>query len=282
MHKRIILKSLIALALGAVPLLVFAQGVVNISSGLPGMTNVSTTGPCGWVSGFYNFALFASGILAFGAIVYGGVLYAISAGNASKQSEGRSWIWSALIGLLLLAGAYIILNTVNPGLVNCSLPSLSQINSGSGIAPLGGGGTSNTNPSAGGTCSPAPSGPCSVSQLQSTCLGSNAQAASQICMAESSGNAVNGGDISTNGQPVSIGLFQINLSANALPGLNCPSAFDHSWHVGSPSTITNPALYAQCVAAAQNVATNIAEACALSKNGTSWKAWSTATSCGLQ
>jgi hypothetical protein len=68
------------------------------------------------------------GVLAFGAIVYGGVLYAISMGNPSRQSEGKEWIQSALIGLLLLAGATLILKTINPDLVNLNLPTLQTVN----------------------------------------------------------------------------------------------------------------------------------------------------------
>jgi hypothetical protein len=100
----------------------------TVSPTIPGLTNVSTVGPAGWIKGFYNFALIFAGILAFGAIVYGGIKYATSAGNASQQSEGRSWIWSALIGLLLLAGAYLILNTINPNLVKLQNPTLSTVN----------------------------------------------------------------------------------------------------------------------------------------------------------
>jgi hypothetical protein len=101
---------------------------VSISPNIPGLTNVSTAGPAGWIAGFYKFALIFAGILAFGSIVYGGFKYATSEGNASKQAEGRSWIWSALIGLLLLAGAYLILSTINPSLVKLQNPRLTTIN----------------------------------------------------------------------------------------------------------------------------------------------------------
>jgi hypothetical protein len=114
-----------------------AQATVSISPNIPGLYSVSAQGPCGWIVDFYYFALGAAGVLAFGSIIYGGFKYATSAGNASKQSEGRSWIWSALIGLLLLAGAYLILYTINPSLTKCSLPTLSGVN----IATSGGGGT---------------------------------------------------------------------------------------------------------------------------------------------
>jgi hypothetical protein len=112
----------------AAPILAFAQA--TISPTIPGMTSAVTTStsPGAFVAGFYNFALMIGGVLAFGAIVYGGVLYAASVGNPSKQSEGREWNKSALLGLLLLAGAYLILNTINPNLVNLSLPTLQSIN----------------------------------------------------------------------------------------------------------------------------------------------------------
>src|ERR1700722_5937132 len=101
---------------------------ISISPAIPGLTNVSQTSPGGWIAGIYKFALIASGILAFGAIVYGGFMYATSAGDAHRQSEGREWIWSALIGLLLLAGAYIILNTINPNLTKLQVAPLSTVN----------------------------------------------------------------------------------------------------------------------------------------------------------
>jgi Type IV secretion system pilin len=101
---------------------------LSINPNIPGLSNISTSGPAGWVKSFYTFALIISGILAFGAIVYGGIKYATSAGNAHNQQEGRDWIYSALIGLLLLAGAYLILKTINPNLVNLQNPSLSSVN----------------------------------------------------------------------------------------------------------------------------------------------------------
>ncbi|MDE2019660.1 MAG: hypothetical protein KGJ13_04945, partial [Patescibacteria group bacterium] len=87
---------------------------VTISPGIPGtnLTAASGTAPGAFVANFYQFALLISGVLAFVVIVYGGVRSALSAGNPSAVSEGRKYIWSSLLGILLLAGAYIILNTV--------------------------------------------------------------------------------------------------------------------------------------------------------------------------
>jgi len=99
---------------------------ININPNLPG-TNSASTGPSGFVANFYNFALMIAGVLAFGAIVWGGIKYAAGAGNPSSQSEGKSWIQGALLGLLLLVGAYVILRTINPDIVNLQLPGLPTI-----------------------------------------------------------------------------------------------------------------------------------------------------------
>ncbi len=114
---------------------------ITIIGNIPGPNNISTTGPSGFVANFYLYALLVSGLLAFGAIVYGGVKYATGRGNPTAESEGRSWITGALWGLLLLAGAYVLLRTINPNIVNLQLPT--------NIAPM-------TNPNAGIMTGPTP------------------------------------------------------------------------------------------------------------------------------
>ncbi len=99
--------------------------LININSNLPG--SAPATSISGFVSNFYSFALLVAGILAFGAIVYGGIKYAASRGNPSAESEGRSWITGALLGLLLLAGAYVVLYTVNPQLVSLQIAGLAVL-----------------------------------------------------------------------------------------------------------------------------------------------------------
>jgi len=117
-------------ALGCGLLAIAPASAVTISPYIPGMPQSSNgTSPGSFISGFYSFALLIGGILAFGAMIYGGVKNAISGGNPTMQSDGKKWIWSALLGLLLLGGAWIILNTVNPTLVNLNLPALAPIQS---------------------------------------------------------------------------------------------------------------------------------------------------------
>ncbi len=96
---------------------------ITINSNLPGV-NPASAGIPGLIGNFYSFALTIAGILAFGAIVYGGIKYAAGAGNPSSQSEGKSWVTNALLGLLLLAGAWIILYTINPTILTLPIPGL--------------------------------------------------------------------------------------------------------------------------------------------------------------
>lgn len=69
------------------------------------------------IAKFYRFALGIGAMLAFLIIIYGGILYILSAGNPAKQLDAKEWITAALIGLVLLFSAYLILQAINPCLV---------------------------------------------------------------------------------------------------------------------------------------------------------------------
>lgn len=68
------------------------------------------------IGNFYAFALGIGGLLALGVLIFGGILYTTSAGNASRQDDAKQWITGALVGLLILFGSWFILNTINPEL----------------------------------------------------------------------------------------------------------------------------------------------------------------------
>ena len=102
---------------------------IPISMNIPGTVPNSTSTPGAYIANFYQFALMIGGVLAFGVIVYGGVKYMASAGNPSGQGDAKEWIEAALLGLLLLVGAYFILDVINPQLLNLQLPtSLPTVN----------------------------------------------------------------------------------------------------------------------------------------------------------
>jgi hypothetical protein len=108
--------------------LVSVAHAVTISMSIPGASTTASSTPGAWVANFYQFALMIGGVLAFGVVVYGGVKYMASAGNPSGQSDAKEWIEAALLGLLLLVGAYFILNVVNPQLTNLTMPTLQTVN----------------------------------------------------------------------------------------------------------------------------------------------------------
>lgn len=75
----------------------------------------------------YLFALSAVGVAAFGALVYGGFQYLLSAGSVGSAEEAKKWMWGAIYGLVLALAAVLILRTINPDLINLKGPSLPTI-----------------------------------------------------------------------------------------------------------------------------------------------------------
>jgi hypothetical protein len=71
-----------------------------------------------YVNQIYIWSLAVAALLALFMIVVGGYITLTARGNAAQASKGKTYITSSLIGLILLFGAYILLNTINPDLVN--------------------------------------------------------------------------------------------------------------------------------------------------------------------
>jgi TRAP-type C4-dicarboxylate transport system permease small subunit len=191
MKKFLVLYIVLVAGLFFLPL---AHGV-TISTSIPGNNaNSTSSAPGAFIANFYQFALMIGGILAFGAIVFGGVKYTASAGNPSAQSDAKEWIWGALTGLLLLAGAYLVLYTINPQLVNLNLPTLSQVPAGNSTAPgsstdygcVAANGVVACSPGNKSDCSDVPNGACSGKiciQVESSQCGNTAPATTYGCIA---------------------------------------------------------------------------------------------------
>ncbi len=80
-----------------------------------GSTNLST-----YLTGIFKVGIAAAAALAFIRIVWGGFVY-LSTDAITGKEEGKEKIGRALGGLVLALAAYIILNTINPQLVNLNL-----------------------------------------------------------------------------------------------------------------------------------------------------------------
>lgn len=75
------------------------------------------------VNQIYVWSLGVAALLAVLMTVLGGYYYMTSAGNAEQADKGKEYIWGAVIGLTLLFGAYLLLRTINPDLVNLPINS---------------------------------------------------------------------------------------------------------------------------------------------------------------
>jgi len=93
---------------------------------IPGTTAPTTTKTAlpDYVRYIFQFSLYLSALIAFSSFIYGGVRYLTSAGNLARIKNAKSQISAGFLGLLILASAYLILNTINPQLVawEVSLP----------------------------------------------------------------------------------------------------------------------------------------------------------------
>ena len=72
------------------------------------------------ISQVYIWSLGVGALLAFLMMVIGGYNYMTASGNAEQSGKGVEMIWGSIIGLALLFGAYLLLSTINPDLVNFS------------------------------------------------------------------------------------------------------------------------------------------------------------------
>jgi len=157
-------------------------------------------------------------VLAVIMIVMGGIEYMTSELPHTKLN-GKETITNAVLGLLLALGAYALLNTINPNLLNTNI-NIKQANL-SYTAQIEGylGGRACVKGT--GACDPSNLGSFGSPQLQLQ--------ASKICMGESNGDASlgSGVDKCSDGKSFSFGLFQINTIAhqNDIPGGVCNNVF---------------------------------------------------------
>lgn len=92
---------------------------------LPGMPS-SVSDPGVYIQYLYVFSLSAIGFLSVGALILGGVQYML-AGSVGGVDKAKKTITSALMGLFLLLGSYLLLTTIDPTLKNLS-PKIKILN----------------------------------------------------------------------------------------------------------------------------------------------------------
>lgn len=89
-----------------------------------GTDGTASLGKC--VSGIYMWSMGAAALLALLMLVYGGYQVMTAGGNGQQATNGKSYITSSLVGIALLLSAYLILNTINPDLVDFQITGFDQ------------------------------------------------------------------------------------------------------------------------------------------------------------
>lgn len=92
----------------------------QLAASIPGLEFLDIgTGSLGdLVASLYIWGIGIVGLAAFIGIIIGGVYYLTAAGSTSMTSQGKKWISNSLFGLGLALISYLLLNTINPALVN--------------------------------------------------------------------------------------------------------------------------------------------------------------------
>lgn len=107
-------------AIAATALAVEYEPLVKI----PGLTVKPGTMLTSYLSGIYNFLISIVGILAMAVIIYGGMRYLTSAGNTASMEDAKETIWSAVYGLALALGSWLLINVVNPDILVLKNPGV--------------------------------------------------------------------------------------------------------------------------------------------------------------
>jgi len=77
-----------------------------------------------YIKYIFTFSIAIAGLVAFGALIYGGFRYITSAGAPAAQTEAKDQIFAGVIGLAILLSSYLILTTINPQLVLLKSPEI--------------------------------------------------------------------------------------------------------------------------------------------------------------
>jgi D-alanyl-D-alanine dipeptidase len=80
-----------------------------------------------YINGVYQYGFGIGGILAAIVLMSGGLLWLVSAGDASKITQAKDLILGSVVGLLILSTSYMILTMINPNLVNMKPLKIGQI-----------------------------------------------------------------------------------------------------------------------------------------------------------
>ncbi len=276
------------------PDIAFAENapLVNVGLEVPfGETN-AVLGLADYIARLYIFIVSSIGIIAAVMIMFHGFQWAAAAGNSDIIGKAKDGILHAIIGIVLAFSSYMILNFINPNLIQSTNPAIPK--AGAPVATVNG-----VAAASGGVCEAPSSGTCEPATLLTVskgCFGTHVNEASGICNAETRGQSIESQtDVCTDGRAFSVGLFQVNMIANGYLISGCEKDKVYNYGHGNPGLVADPAnpngkkhydcsvknvpLYESCKAQFIEATKNVELACRISSNGAHWKPWSTNKKC---
>lgn len=109
------------------PGLVFAQDSAYVPLiGFPGLTGENMT-IGGYINALYLIAISVAAFLVVARLIIAGFKYMLT-DIVTQKEEAKKDIWGALTGLLIVLGAVLILETINPQLRNLQVLNLDGVN----------------------------------------------------------------------------------------------------------------------------------------------------------
>lgn len=117
------LMLMVAFFLGSITLAPAAYGdcggvktaVLSCPDSFNGQGGIEKSGVMGILTVVVNVMAAAVGILAIGAFVYAGIVYASAADSQEKVKQARGIIFNTVIGLVLFIALYALVNFIVPG-----------------------------------------------------------------------------------------------------------------------------------------------------------------------
>lgn len=263
---------------------------INVEGGITNFDSSKTNALGTYLNKMIQIVIGLAAVMAVVMIVIGGIEYMTSELISGKEA-GKDRIQGALLGLLLALGAFTLLFTINPDLLNTDLKlpdATVEVTLANQIKTYSGQ----------GKCEPTtdPSGLCSPSKLAAAGFPSGTQASS-ICNGESGGDPslASGVDRCSDGNTAfSYGLFQINIiaHANQIPGGVCSNIFQVNGGgtqgacleskdgicIKRNCSVNDPTKLQTCISYITNPANNIAYAKNL-QAARDWGQWGAYNSC---
>ena len=80
-----------------------------------------------YIVAIYKYAVTLASIATVASMVVGGLMYMTSSGNQSMAGRGKSIIFGAITGLIIILGAHLLLQSINPNLTGLKSISTSTV-----------------------------------------------------------------------------------------------------------------------------------------------------------